>query len=125
MWVNKALFEAIIEENKHQRSLINVEREFRAKAESQTDSLRVQNTKDTVMIDWLRNRVNALEKERAILLNKTSGVHVPIPEIVPTRPGSIGGTPDYDHIPSYEDVGDNEAQRLGIMHDDDGRLIYR
>lgn len=87
-----------------------------------------QKAKDDITIDWMRHRVNALEKQNAVLMQKATGVAMPIPEIVPTRPGTLSQTPmmlpNLNELPSFEDVGDNEAARLGIMHDEDGTAVY-
>lgn len=70
-------------------------------------------------LDWLRFRTNQLEKERAQLLFQVSGVKIPTPEIQIT-PERV----DYNQLPSFEDVGDDEAARLGVSHNVDGTLRY-
>lgn len=119
MWVNKILFDTLLEDNKRQQEELAKRREEVAHAIGELSSLRTQKAKDDISIDWMRHRINALEKERTVLLAKAAGVHLPTPEIVPTRPGSMT-VPDFATMPSFEDVGDVEAARLGIRHDDAG-----
>jgi hypothetical protein len=71
----------------------------------------------------MRHRINALEKERSILLMRAAGIALPVPEIVPTMPRSTA--PGFDALPSFEDVGDGEAARLGLSNDEaTGELIH-
>ena len=76
-------------------------------------------------VDWLRTRVNQLEKERAILLREVSHLDVPIPSIEPVRSVMTSPLPAGFQLPSFEDVGDEEADRLGVAHDDEGRAVYQ
>lgn len=125
MWVNKELFQRILDDNKQQQITIRDLIAELAMAESNTASRREQKAKDDITIDWMRHRVNALEKLNALMLGKVAGIHVPIPEIVPTRPGSVSVLQDdLSYSPSFEDVGDSEAQRLGIIHDQMGTVAY-
>ncbi len=125
MWVNKALFDMIVQDNKAQQTEITQKTAYIFATDARMDALRQQKTKDDLHIDWLRHRVNALEKQNTILMGKATGLAFPTPEIVPTRPGTIGGVPDFDTMPSFEDVGDDEAQRLGVAHDFEGRLAFK
>lgn len=125
MWVNKALFQRVLDDNREQQTTIRGLIASLAMAESNAGPRREQKAKDDMTIDWMRHRVNALEKLNAILLGKAAGVHIPIPEIVPTRPGSISNLPlDMSFSPSFEDPGDSEAARLGIHNDDAGEVTY-
>lgn len=124
MWVNKELFQRILDDNKEQsQELQRRVGEFEHVMATAVE-LKTQQAKDIISIDWLRNRVNALEKQNAILMGKATGLLFPTPEIVPTRPGTIGGVPDFDMLPSYEDMGDAEAKRRGVSLDDDGFIQY-
>jgi hypothetical protein len=125
MWVNKMLFEMILADNKRMATDNASERIGSARMSASLTELRTQKAKDDISIDWMRHRINALEKLNAQLLAKAAGVHVPIPEIVPTRPGTISDGPAaFDQMPSFEDVGDVEAARLGAAHDDEGVLTF-
>ena len=124
MWVNKALFEMIVADNKAQQTEIRDIRVAEAQGAGAYMRLAEQKAKDDITIDWMRHQVNALSKQNALLIAKAAGIHVPVPEIVPTRPGSMT-VPDFSSMPSFEDVGDDEATRLGIAHSLGGELVFQ
>ena len=124
MWVNRQYFKTVIEDNRQQDADLRQRAHEMAMLIGENRTLGAQKAKDDVHIDWLRHRVNALEKMTAVLMQKAAGVSLPVPEIVPTRPGSMT-VPNFDYMPSFEDVGEEEARRLGIEHDDSGELIYK
>lgn len=124
MWVNKTLFEMVLADNKRMADDLAGYSASSQTANARCAGLREQKAKDDLSIDWLRHRVNALEKEKTIFLGKSTGLNFPVPEIVPTRPGTISDVPVMDSMPNFEDVGDDAAQRLGITHDDEGVLAY-
>jgi len=78
-------------------------------------------------IDWLKNRVNQLEKERAILFREVTHLNIPVPEIA-TAPGRAMSAhvpaPEHLAMPDFEDVGDDRAAQLGLAHNDAGELTY-
>jgi hypothetical protein len=118
MWVNRQLFDMIVADNKKLQDEVTFERIGSSRMSASTVELRSQKAKDDITIDWMRHRVNALEKQNAVLLNKAAGIFVPVPEIVPTRPGTMSELPaDINHLQSFDDVGDEEAKRLGVEHD--------
>jgi hypothetical protein len=125
MWVNRDLFQMVLDDNKKttvERALTQGRIEI---IQMRNEDLRSQIAKNDMTIDWMRHRINALEKERTVLVMKVAGIALPTPEIVATRPGTLSGTPEM-HIPaSMEDPGDSEALRLGISHADDGTLVYK
>lgn len=124
MWVNRELFQTILDDNKQQS--VEVIKLYQKSTELATlaQGLREQKAKDDISIDWLRNRVNALEKERTILWQRASGIALPTPEIEISKPRTVQ-QPNYDFMPSFEDPGDEEAKALGIEHDDAGELVYK
>lgn len=97
--------------------------EDKAQAEGEASVLRTENAKHQVTIDWLRNRVNHLEKERAVLMRERTGLTIPIPEIAHTTGNRMSTTAPA--MPTFEDVGDDLAAELGITHNDSGELVYR
>lgn len=123
MWVNRQLFQLILDDNKAQQKEILDCRCAIFDQAGRWQILQQQKAKDDITIDWLRNRVNALEKERAILWQRASGIALPTPEIEISKPRAVK-QPDFNTLPSFEDPGDDEAKRLGIQHDDMGELIY-
>lgn len=124
MWVNKQLFDMIVQDNKKQQGEIAQLSADRAAVVATMVDYRSQKVRDDISIDWMRHRVNALEKQNAILMQKAAGIHLPVPEIVPTRPGTMSEIPDFPTMPTFEDVGDIEAERLGIRQLSDGSVEY-
>jgi hypothetical protein len=75
-------------------------------------------------IAWLRSRLEALERERVILLRETTHLQFPVPDApVPKIPTTLPALPA-DVLEMFEDVGDERAQQLGIKLDDDGNVNY-
>lgn len=63
--------------------------------------------------DWLKSRVNALEIERAQLMQKAYGISVPVPEVVRTTvPMPASNMLDLNSA-LFEDIGDDAARELG------------
>ncbi len=124
MWVNRILFDAILADNREMQKSVEFERLGASRMSASMNELRNQKVKDDLTIDWMRHRINALEKERAQLVMKVSGVLLAVPEIVPTRPGTMSPFADFDSMPSFEDVGDAEAARMGLSLDASGQLVY-
>lgn len=125
MWIDKAFFNMVLTDNKEQESQIAQLREVGAALVQLKIDLTAQKAKDDLHLDYCRHRINALERERAILLNKAAGIVIATPEIVSTRPGTMTSPPDFGTMPSFDDLGDAEASRLGVGHDDAGNLVYR
>jgi len=127
MWVNKILFQTVLDDNKRLSEDCNRLAAMNHRMAGSVSDARAQKAKDDISIDWMRHRINALEKERTTLVQKIAGVSLPTPEIVPTRPGTISELPtDFNSlVEHFEDVGDNDAQKLGIAHDEQGFLENR
>jgi hypothetical protein len=126
MWVNRQLFDLIVADNKNQQESIKDARVAEASIAGSYTKCLEQKAKDDLTIDWMRHRINALERANSILMNKVSGVSMPVPEIVASRPGTMSELPDtMTHMPSFEDVGDGEAARLGVFHNAEGELEFQ
>jgi hypothetical protein len=95
-------------------------REDTIKAQVEARVLSEQNRALQTTIDWLRVRVNQVEKERAQLLFNYTGVKIETPSIEAAPPS---GHP-LNQVPHFNDVGDKEAARLGITWNPDGTLHY-
>lgn len=124
MWVHQALFQRILDDNDAQNIQIGLSQRRCTELETRCTGLREQKTKDDITIDWMRHRVNALEKQNAILMGKATGLAFSVPEIVPTRPGTLS-MPSFDTLPDFEDVGDDKAKELGLLHDAQGQVYDR
>lgn len=72
-------------------------------------------------LDWLRIRVSQLEMERAQLLFNYTGVKTVVPSIEKRKPSP---NEEIESASLFNDVGDKEAERLGITHDPYGLLQY-
>lgn len=107
MWISRKDYDRLIEE----RATLLAENRERA-----TSLAALQTT-----LDWARVRLNQAEHERAQLLYNYTGVKVSTPTIEPVRK-----TPSIHEVmsqlPSFEDIGDAEARKLGIGWNDDGTL---
>ena len=124
MWVNRLWFETVTHDNKYHQELIQAYRAEIAEKIGTLLALQTQKAKDDVTIDWMRHRINALEKQVAILTGKATGLNLPVPEIVPASSlPTIGSS--YQHIPVFEDMGDEAARAEGVSHDEDGKVLYR
>ena len=124
MWVNRELFDRTLADTRNKMNEIAVLNHDLVVASTVVLEMKTQKAKDDITIDWMRHQVNALSKQNALLIAKAAGIHVPVPEIVPTRPGSMT-VPDFSSMPSFEDVGDDEATRLGIAHSLGGELVFQ
>jgi len=98
---------------------IRTERDYAA---SKAATLSEQNKVLQVTLDWLRVRQTQVEHERAQLLFNYTGVKVNVPVIEHERP-SVEGHP-LNAVPNFEDMGDEEAARLGIGWAPDGTIRY-
>lgn len=107
MWVNKFIYQCLNENISTQRTRADV-------AEMQARTLSEQNKVLQTNMDWMRLRLTQMEKERAQLMFQLMGVKVPVPEIEQVRidlPGELQHP--LNQMPSFEDVGDEEAHKLG------------
>lgn len=124
MWINRDLFDSVMHDHAVVRDENVALHVCSAVTDAQLALAKEQKAKDDLHIDWLRHRVNALEKQNIQLLGKVTGIAFPVPEIVMSRAGAMTLPPDFDTMPSFEDVGDSEAARLGLSLDENGQLLY-
>ena len=93
-----------------------------AAARGERDALERQVATQKTNQDWMVLRLTQLEHERAQLLYRYMDIKVTVPTVeldVPVTPetSKIGSD-----LPSFDDVGDAEAKKLGLDWDDDGRV---
>jgi len=86
-------------------------------------------------IQWLQATVNQLQAERAVLLERVLGLHLPAPTIV-RSPGAIPPTvatsapvaaaaaEPFDLVAAFEDMGDEAAKQQGVGLTPDGFVTY-
>lgn len=111
MWISRKAYEDLQAE--------------RTRALSNYHLLKEHNKALQVTLDWLRVRQTQVEMERAQLVSHYMGINVSVPSIVPERPNlpHVEGHP-LNAVPNFDDMGDEEARRLGIGWADDGTLRY-
>lgn len=74
--------------------------------------------------DWMIHRLTQLEHERAQLLYRYMDVKVTVPELTPDTPQTDNASIIGNDLPSFNDVGDEEAKRLGLGWDSTGRVTH-
>lgn len=95
-------------------------------AVGRASALEVRLKEQAGTLEWLTFRLTQLEHERAQLIFNYMGVKIATPELesVPTR--TVGepksGAELLNDIPTFDDVGDDEAKRLGLDWNHEGRV---
>lgn len=102
---------------------------------SEYDRLRTESTANKTLADWLRLRVNQLERERAQLLQRALQLPIEAPELLREEPARLAPPSTQDLLRAngvpqiagldFDDIGDELAESLGIGHDSEGRIRYR
>ena len=108
MWINRKVYDRIVLDSE-KRNAVCIEQA------RQVATL-------TATLDWLRVRVSQLEIERAQLIYNYMGVKVPTPSIEMERTPSPSASA-LNTLPSFEDIGDEEAARLGIGWNEHGEIV--
>lgn len=107
MWIKRSEFRQLVQDV--------------AAALGARDAMQRQVDAQKVNQDWMVLRLTQLEHERAQLLYRYMDVKITVPEValdVPITPT----TSQMSDIPSFQDVGDEEAKKLGLDWDDQGRV---
>ena len=77
---------------------------------------------------WFMHRLTQIEKERSQLIFNYTGVKVEAPAYEAPDPekdaASMLNKNPLNALPSFSDVGDEEARRLGIDWNNEGEVIY-
>lgn len=108
MWIKRAEYDAMLA-----RALT---------AQGERDAMQRQVDAQKVNQEWMVLRLTQLEHERAQLLYRYMDIKVTVPTIeldVPITPESSAIGND---LPSFNDVGDEEAKRQGLDWDSEGRM---
>lgn len=108
MWLNRKVYDDLRDK------LVGAEAEARGQAAA---LITVQ-----ANLDFMRVRLNQLEQERAILIERMFGVKVPVPQIEKAR-DPFEKNP-FNEVFSFNGLDDNAAAALGISHDNEGKLVY-
>jgi hypothetical protein len=108
MWISKELFESLVE--------------GRAKALGEVGAVKEQVKAVQATLDWMAMRLTQVEHERAQLLFNYTGIKITTPSIEPLREVSpLIDLKDPGNL--FDDVGDEEARRLGLDWDAQGEII--
>ena len=121
MWVNKTILgwftDLKADADTHAsvtKEALSSLREDLAAIRSERDALKIHAATDRANADWMRFRLNALEVERAGLIERAYHIKLPaVPEIqraMPTPP--LEETFTFKNF--FEDVGEEEARKLGL-----------
>lgn len=108
MWVKRAEYDKLME-----RALI---------AQGEREALQRQVDSQKTTTDWMIHRMTQLEHERAALLYRYMDIKITVPELVPDAPRTEASQMAGFDPPSFADVGDDEAKKLGLDWDNDGRV---
>jgi hypothetical protein len=101
------------------------ERDARIKAEALVGFLQSDRVALHTTMDWMRVRLNQVEQERADLIERYLGVKISVPNIAPAEKPTDNADL-FNQTPSFEDVGDAEAERLSIRWDNQtGEVLYK
>ena len=109
MWIRYSTLETLLKE--------------RSEAVGVAHALEQQVVAQKGTLEWLTFRLTQLEHERAQLIFNYMGVKITTPELDPaptTKP--ISGTDLLNDVPTFNDVGDEEAARMGLDWDAEGRV---
>lgn len=90
----------------------------------QTDAVQARCGALQATNEWLMHRLTQLEHERAKLIETYMGVKIPVPEV-----GTAAPRENIDQVlrnpgDLFSDMGDEEAERLGVDWDAKGELTY-
>ena len=94
-------------------------REELASVRAERDSLKLQAAIDRTHFDWLANKVNALEQERAGLIERAYNIRLPaVPELTRITTPAAPLEEAFKLQDIFCDIGDDVAKKLGIpIHD--------
>jgi hypothetical protein len=116
MWISQKVFDWIESKERDAgtnaetlRETISLLRESNAAISADRDATKLELAHAQINFDWLRARVNSLEVERAQLIDKAYGLHLPVPEIVRAPVNPI----DFN-MALFNDMGDDEAKAQGL-----------
>lgn len=108
MWIKRATYDAMLGKA--------------LEAQGAKAALEQQIITQNVTRDWMIHRLTQLEHERAQLLYRYMDVKITVPELVPEVPQTETASAIGNDLPSFNDVGDEEAKKLGLDWDGEGRV---
>jgi predicted nuclease with TOPRIM domain len=108
MFIPKAVFDLF----QISKAAVDSQREELVVLRTERDALQHQVEFLQNSFDWLKMRVNALEVERAQLIEKAYGMKLPVPEIA--RSNDFRKTLEQMSTALFTDMGDDEARKQGL-----------
>lgn len=109
MWISDKIFDLFEVAKENVAAL----REELAAVKAERDALKIQSLTDRTNNDWLRTRINALEMERAGLLEKAYQIRLPsVPQIARASAitESMADPPEF----SFDHIEPELAKKLGL-----------
>ena len=91
-------------------------------AKGAVEALERQVATQKTHIEWMAHRLTQLEHERAQLIYRYMDVKISVPTIELDTPATPETSSSMSDLPSFNDVGDEEAKKLGLDWDEDGRV---
>jgi hypothetical protein len=102
-------------------SVINAMRDDNIALRTKVELLTTQLAVSQNNFEWARVRLNHVEDERSALLHRVVGMNIPAPKIERSGRESLADTREsLSQILgpiSFEDVGDDQAKKLGVDHE--------
>lgn len=108
MWINSSIFSFLTQRNLDIQDM----REDLATRNAEVRELTEALATAKANFNWLTTRVNQLEVERAALLEKVTGIHTAVPEIIRAVPPQTVESLMNSGI--FDDLGDEKAKNLGM-----------
>ena len=109
MWIERKLFMDLIQKE--------------SVARGELAALQTRFAAQDSMVDWFRIRLTQLEKERAQMILKSTGVAIETP-VFAKEPEQTPLDQVLGEVSTFDDVGDEIAKKLGIEWKNDGTLSY-
>ena len=109
MWISRELFIGLVEKE--------------SKARGELAALQTRFAAQDSMVDWFRIRLTQLEKERAQMILKYTGVAIETP-VFAKEPEQTPLDQVLGEVSTFDDVGDEIAAKMGIGWKQDGTLDY-
>lgn len=107
MWVKRADYDAMMA-----RAL---------EANGAKEALERQVLSQKTTMDWMVVRLTQLEHERAALIYRYMDIKITVPTIELDTPPAAEPSTIGNDLPSFDDVGDDEAKKQGLGWDEFGR----
>lgn len=106
MWIKRSEYDDLMK------------RALEANGAAQALERQVATQKNTM--EWMIHRLTQLEHERAALIYRYMDIKITVPEVSLDTPVTPAASSIGNDLPSFNDVGDEEAKKLGLDWDTGG-----